>query len=134
MFLEYFISFGLYFTTTVALFVVFLYLYAKVTPYDDYELIFIQNNIASALSFGGAIIGLSIPLNSALVHSISYVDFVMWGVVAMFLQLIFAFLLTRLSGRYSIKSPIINNNISVGIFVALMSISIGLINAGSMSY
>lgn len=132
--LELFISFLSFFFTALALVIVFLYLYAIVTPYDDYKLIFEDNNIAAALGFGGAIIGVSIPLYSALVHSVSYVDFAIWGVVAIFIQLIFAFIVTRLSGKYSFKTKISEGIIPVGILMAFLSISIGLLNAGSMSY
>ncbi len=134
MFLEYVLSFGLYFVTAMAVLGLFLVLYAKVTPYDDYQMIFAHNNTASALGFGGAILGLCIPLYSALVHSVSYIDFVMWAGVAVSIQLVFAFVLTRLDGRYSVKQHIENGNLSVGSFMAFMSVSIGLINAGSMSY
>ena len=132
--LELFISFLSFFFTALALVIVFLYLYAVVTPYDDYKLIFEDNNIAAALGFGGAIIGVSIPLYSALVHSVSYMDFAIWGGVAILIQLIFAFIVTRLSGKYSFKTKISDGVISVGILMAFLSISIGLLNAGSMSY
>jgi putative membrane protein len=134
MFIDYFLSFGLFFLTGIVVFALFLFLYAKVTPYDDYQMIFSENNTAAALGFGGAILGLSIPLYSALVHSVSYSDFVMWAGVAMSIQLIFALVLTRLSGKFSVEKHITNGDVSVGTFMAFMSISIGLINAGSMSY
>ena len=132
--IELFIGFLSFFFTALALVIVFLYLYAVVTPYDDYKLIFEDNNIAAALGFGGAIIGVSIPLYSALVHSVSYVDFAIWGGVAILIQLVFAFVVTRLSGKYSFKTKISDGVISVGILMAFLSISIGLLNAGSMSY
>lgn len=134
MFLEYFLSFGLFFLSAIAVFALFLFLYAKVTPYDDYRMIFTENNTAASLGLGGAVLGLCIPLYSALIHSVSYVDFVMWAGVAMAIQLIFAFALTRLSGKFSVEKHINNGDISVGIIMAFMSVSIGLINAGSMSY
>ncbi|WP_245529761.1 hypothetical protein [Calditerrivibrio nitroreducens] len=40
------------------------------------------NNIFSALTFGGAVVGLCILLYSALVRSVSYEDFVIWAVYA----------------------------------------------------
>lgn len=134
MFVEYFLSFGLYFSTALAIFILFLFLYAKVTPYDDYQMIFEQNNTASALGFGGAVLGVTIPMYSALVHSVSYSDFAMWAGIAIAIQLIFAFVLTRLSGRFSLKSHIENGDVAAGAMMAFMSISIGLLNAGSMSY
>jgi putative membrane protein len=134
MFIDYFLSFGQFFLTAMAVFAAFLFLYAKVTPYDDYQMIFVENNTAAALGFGGAVLGLCIALYSALVHSVSYIDFVMWAGVAMAIQLVFAFALTRLSGKYSVEKHINNGDISVGVLMAFMSVSIGLINAGSMSY
>ncbi len=131
---ELFTGFLSFFFTAVLLVVVFLYLYAIVTPYDDYKLIFEENNIAASLGFGGAVIGVSIPLYSALVHSVSYIDFAIWGGVAIAIQLIFAFIVTRLEGKYSFKTKISEGIVAVGILMAFLSISIGLLNAGSMSY
>ena len=132
--IELYVGFISFFLTAVALVVAFLYLYAIVTPYDDYKLIFEENNIAAALGFGGAIIGVSIPLYSALVNSVSYTDFVIWGVIAILIQLIFAFIVTRITGKYSLESKISQGVVPVGILMAFLSISIGLLNAGSMSY
>ena len=132
--IELYIGFIIFFLTYLALVVVFLYLYALVTPYDDYKLIFEDNNIAAALGFGGAIIGVSIPLYSALVNSVSYTDFVIWGGIAILIQLIFAFIVTRITGKYSLESKISQGVVPVGILMAFLSISIGLLNAGSMSY
>lgn len=129
-----YIGFLSFFFTAVILIIIFLYLYAIVTPYDDYKLIFEENNLAAALGFGGAIIGVSIPLYSALVHSVSYFDFAIWGTIAILIQLIFAFIVTRFGGKYSFKTKISDGIISVGILMAFLSISIGLLNAGSMSY
>lgn len=129
-----FLGFISFFFTAIVLVVVFLYLYAIVTPYDDYTLIFEDNNIAAALGFGGAIIGVSIPLYSALVNSVSYVDFLIWGAIAILIQLVFAFIVTRISGKYSLEAKISQGVIPVGILMAFLSISIGLLNAGSMSY
>ena len=128
------LSFLLFFLTAVAVLVLFLYLYAKVTPYDDYKLIFEENNVAAALGFGGAVLGLSIPLYSALVSSVSYVDFLIWAFVAMFVQLLFAYLVTKKKGKFSFEKQIQEGVIPVGVLMAFLSISIGLLNAGSMSY
>jgi putative membrane protein len=58
----------------------------------------------------------------------------MWAGVAMAIQLIFAFILTRLNGKFSVKQHIENGDVAAGVMMAFMSISIGLLNAGSMSY
>lgn len=134
MVVDSFLAFGLFFLTAVVLVGIFIYLYALVTPYDDYKLIFHENNTAAALGFGGAIIGFSIPLYSALVSSVSYTDFLLWGAIAMLIQLIFAFVVTRISNKFSLEKQIGNGVVSVGVIMAFLSISVGLLNAGSMSY
>ena len=120
--------------TSVAIVILFLFLYAIVTPYDDYKLIFEDKNTSAAIGFGGATLGLSIPLYSALVSSVSYFDFLLWAIIAMLIQLIFAFIMTRMKGKYSVEKLINEGVISVGVLIAFMSVAIGLLNAGSMSY
>ncbi|MBA3025970.1 MAG: DUF350 domain-containing protein [Sulfurimonas sp.] len=134
MLIDSFFSFGLFFFTAIGVLVLFLYLYALVTPYDDYKLIFQENNTAAAIGFGGAILGLCIPLYSALINSASYVDFLIWAAVAMSVQLIFAFVIIRLNAKFSFEKQIENGVISVSVLMAFLSVSIGLLNAGSMSY
>jgi len=129
-----FLLFLLFLLTAIAVVILFLYLYAKVTPYDDYKLIFEENNLAASIGFGGAILGLSIPLYSALISSVSYFDFIIWAIVAMLLQLAFAYAVTKRQGKFSFTQKIQDNNVSIGILMAFLSISIGLLNAGSMSY
>ena len=134
MLLGSFLFFTLFFLSAILIVALFLYLYAIVTPYDDYKLIFQENNSAAAIGFGGAIVGLCIPLYSALVSSVSYVDFIIWATIAMIIQLLFALIITRVKSRFSFEKLINEGVVSVGILMAFLSISIGLINAGSMSY
>lgn len=134
MIMESFIGFILFFGSALLMVGIFLYLYAIVTPYDDYKLIFEENNTTAALSFGGAVIGVSIPLYSALVSSVSYFDFLIWGSVAIIIQLIFAFIVTRLKGKFSLEAKIEKDVVAVGILMAFLSVCIGLLNAGAMSY
>ena len=129
-----FLLFLLFLLTAMGILVLFLYLYAKVTPYDDYKLIFEEKNTTAAVGFGGAILGLSIPLYSALVSSVSYFDFLVWALIAMVLQLAFAYVVTKRKGKFSFQEHIQNDVLSVGVLMAFMSLSIGLLNAGSMSY
>lgn len=134
MLVDAYLSFALFFATALAIIAIFLVLYWIVTPYDDYKLIFHDNNTAASIGFGGAILGLCIPLYSALISSVSYIDFLMWAAVAVVIQLVFAFVVTRIKGRYSLEKLIREGVVPAGIFMAFLSVSIGLINAGSMSY
>jgi putative membrane protein len=62
------------------------------------------------------------------------VDFITWATVAMCIQLLFALVVTRIKGKFSFEKQINEGAISAGILKAFLSISIGLLNAGSMSY
>ncbi len=57
-----------------------------------------------------------------------------WGAIAIFIQLAYAFIVTRVSGKYSFNEKINEGVVSVGILMAFLSICIGLLNARSMSY
>jgi putative membrane protein len=78
--------------------------------------------------------GFSCPSSKEMTSSVSYLDFVIWAIVAMLIQLVFAFLMTRGKGKYSVARLIDEGVVSAGVLLASISISIGLLNAGSMSY
>lgn len=126
--------FLVFFGSAIGLLVAFAFLYERVTPYDDYQLIYVEKNKAAAISFGGAIIGVSLPIFSALNSSVSYFDFLTWGIIAIAIQLVFAYISTSKTCKYSFKEPIMEGNLSVGILMSAISIAIGVLNAGSMSY
>lgn len=126
--------FLLFFASAIVALVVFVVLYEKVTPYDDYKLIYEEGNLAAGISFGGAIIGVSIPIFSALSNSVSYIDFVVWVIIAIAVQLAFAYGSTSVSEKYSFKRHIDEGKVAVGVLMSAISIAIGIINAGSMSY
>lgn len=53
-------------------------LYALITPHREVELVR-QGNAAAALSFGGALVGLALPLAFALSASTSLIEIALWG-------------------------------------------------------
>lgn len=63
-----------------------LVLYALITPHREVQLIR-EGNAAAAISFGGVIVGLALPLAVAVMASTSLVDVVIWGLAALFVQL-----------------------------------------------
>ncbi|WP_166423982.1 DUF350 domain-containing protein [Paraglaciecola sp. 20A4] len=125
--------FAAYFAVSIVLLFVFKIVYAFVTPHDEWKLVKQEKNLAAAIGFGGAIIGFALALSSAVANSASLVDFVVWGVVAIFAQVI-AFLLLRFTFMPKIAERIINNEISAGTILAAISIAVGLLNAACMTY
>ncbi len=126
-------NFALYFVLSVVFLFVFKFIYALVTPHDEWMLVKEDKNVAAAIGFGGAIVGFSLALSGAAANSLGVVDFAIWGVVAIVAQSL-AFALLRFSFMPRIAERIDNNEISAGTMLAAMSIAVGLLNAACMTY
>ncbi|MEO1101268.1 MAG: DUF350 domain-containing protein [Pseudomonadota bacterium] len=61
--------------------------YVLLTPWKELALVR-GGNGAAGLALAGAIAGLALPISSALASSVSLVDLLVWGAVALLLQLI----------------------------------------------
>ncbi len=62
-------------------------LYALITPHREIQLIR-EGNSAAAVSFGGILISLAIPLAVSLAASKSMLDIALWGAATLFVQLL----------------------------------------------
>ncbi len=76
-------AFAAYFATAIALCVLYLFVYMRVTPHDEYELIIHEHNASAALALGMSLLGFVIPLSSAILHSVKIFDCIVWGLVAL---------------------------------------------------
>jgi putative membrane protein len=124
------LNYLLHLFTAVALVMVFFVVYVRVTPYNEVLLIR-QGNAAAALSLGGALLGFSVTIASTLMHTADYYQFAGWAVGAMALQVLVFAVTTRLL-RMS-KDQIEADNRAFGGLLGAISLSIGLVNAGSIS-
>ena len=61
-------------------------LYAAVTPHREIQLIR-EGNSAAALSFGGVLVGIALPLAFALAASTSVLEIALWGATTIVVQL-----------------------------------------------
>src|SRR4051794_17286558 len=86
IFLQPFINFLLYFAVALLAEVAFVALYIRMTPHREMALIR-QGNTAAAISLSGAVLGFTLPLASVIAHSVSLVDLVIWGAIALVVQL-----------------------------------------------
>ena len=119
-----------HFVISVCIFLIGLWFYTIVTPMNELDLIR-KGNIAASISFFGACIGISLPLSSCLASSINVIDIIVWGSIAVILQLIcfkvVDLFLTDLSKR------IIDGEVGVSIALASFKISIAMLNAAALS-
>jgi len=125
-----FTAFLTYFGLGLTVLVATVAIVALVTPHREFALIR-AGNAAAATGFAGLVIGLALPVQAAITHSVSIVDALVWGSVAAGVQ-VAAFLLGRLVVT-SLSKQITDNVVSAGIFSAGISIAVGLINAAAMT-
>ena len=126
-------NFALYFAVAIGLLMAFKFIYAFITPYDEWKLVREEQNVAAATGFAGAIIGFSLALASAAANSVSLVDFAIWGVIGLVAQIL-AFLILRFVFMPKLVQRIKDNEISAGIMLGGLSVAVGLLNAACMTY
>ncbi|MDT0596640.1 DUF350 domain-containing protein [Glaciecola petra] len=127
------INFAIYFGISVVFLVIFKSVYGLATPHSEWKLIKEDKNTAAAIGFGGAIIGFATALAGAVSNSGDYIDFAIWGLVALAAQVI-AFSIVRFIFMPKITERIENNEVSAGIVLGATNVAVGLINAACMTY
>jgi putative membrane protein len=123
-------AFLLYFALGLLLLAAFLAIYIAVTPYKEIALIR-EGNAAAAISLGGATIGYVLPLSRAIAQSVSVVDMLAWGVVALVAQVVVYFVVARAVPRF--PEAIRAGRVSAATFLAALAIAVGLLNAAAMT-
>jgi putative membrane protein len=126
-----FFNFTLFCSAGAILLISYLFIYIRLTPYSEIDLIR-KGNIAAACSLSGTLIGYALALSSAIRLSVSMLDMVLWGFFALIVQLV-AYLFIRFIFLPDIKSKILGNNIAAGIITGAISSAFGLINAAAMT-
>ena len=119
-----------YFGVALVMLVVFAFAYVKITPARELELIK-NGNLACALSLSGAMIGFCITLVSSMLHSVGMLSFMIWGFAAAVIQILVYFAATHLIK--DANQELLNNNVAVGVLFFGLSVSIGILNAASLS-
>jgi putative membrane protein len=122
-------SFLAYLALALGVLAIFLRIYVTVTPYREFALIR-EGNLAAAVSLSGTLIGFALPVADVIRNSKDLVDLVAWSSVACLVQL-----LTYLVARFAL--PHLTEDIPAGkvapaVFLAALSIAVGLINAACM--
>jgi putative membrane protein len=104
-------------------------LYGLVTPYREIQLIR-EGNAAAALSFGGVLTGLALPLAFALASSRSWLDVLLWGVTTTLAQL-FLFWLTDLI-FHGLPQRVREGDIAAAALMTAAKLAVAAILAGAV--
>ncbi len=119
-----------YLATAVVLTLIYVIVYMWVTPHPEIKLIR-ENNLAASLAFAGSLVGFSLPLASAIAQSVALVDCVVWGLIAIVVQIAVFFLVRLPIPR--ISERIENGETASGLWLGAASLAGGLLNAASMT-
>ena len=124
-------AFLAYLAAALVLTVIYVFVYALVTTHNEFREIR-DNNGAAALAFAGSLIGFTIPLASAIANSVSIGDCIIWGLVALVVQVVAYFVLrlpvNDLSGRID------RGELAAGGWLGAGSLAAGVLNAACMTY
>ncbi len=123
-------QFLLFFTAAAVLTLIFVVIYTRVTRHNELDLIK-QNSMAAALAFSGSLVGFALPLASIMIHTPTVVGMVLWGVVALIVQIL-VYLLLRLP-MPKLSERIDNGEMAAGIWLGACSIVGGILNAAAMT-
>jgi putative membrane protein len=123
-------NFAIYFVTAIVLMAVFLVLYTNLTPHREIRLVR-DGNTAAATALVGGMLGFVIPLASIISHSAVLLDVVIWGVIALAVQ-IGGFLTARAILPH-LPQAIESGNVSDAIFLGGLSVSLGILDAACMA-
>jgi putative membrane protein len=113
----------------LALLALFLFIYVRITPYREIQLIR-EGNLAAAISLSGATLGFAVPLAQAAAQSGNLLDMLMWSGIAMVVQLlVYAAVRMVIPG---ISRDIPAGKVAQGTFLGALSLATGLLNAACM--
>ena len=123
-------EFVAFFVVAVVLTILFVGVYTRVTRHNEIKLIK-DNSTAAAIAFSGSLIGFGLPLASAMISSVTILEMVVWGIIALIVQII-VYLLVRLP-MPRISQRIEANEVAAGIWLGAVSLVGGILNAASMT-
>lgn len=104
--------------------------YMALTPFNERRLI-AGGNIAAAIVLSGTLVALAIPLAATLAGSLVMLDILIWGLVALIIQLVTFIVAARLIR--GLRQMIEAGNAAAACLLIGIQIAVALLNAGAMS-
>lgn len=123
-------EFLLFFVVATVMTVVFAFVYSAITRHNELALIR-ENSIAAAIAFTGSLVGFALPLASAMLASHNIVEVLIWGGVALIVQVAVYYLVSL--PMPGISKRITDGEIAAGVWLGGASLVGGILNAASMA-
>ncbi|MDB5377508.1 MAG: hypothetical protein JWR00_1954 [Rubritepida sp.] len=125
-------AFLAWFPVCASLLAGFAAIYIRVTSWAELRLIR-AGNVAAAVSFSGALLGYALVVASVMLHAVSLVDLIVWGLVGLVVQ-VAAFYVARVLLGADLPRRMEDGQLSSGIMLASTSLSAGVLNAATMAF
>jgi putative membrane protein len=122
--------FAAHFGVTLAILIGGVLIYQALTPQAEARLIR-ENNVAAAIAFGAAILSLALSLAMCLARSVSIPDILVWGVVALVVQLA-TFFVASLVFR-DLVQRIEHGEVASAVALGATHLSVAAINAAAIA-
>ena len=122
-------AFLVYFCTAIIAVVTYLFVYTRVTPHNEFQLIR-ENDPAAAIALGLSLLGFSLPVVSAIAHAANILDCLIWSAIALAVQ-IAVYFLVRIPVP-NLSARIAAGELAAAIWLGLASLAAGALNAASM--
>ena len=119
----------LQFAISVVLLVIGVFIYTMVTPFRERELLR-EGNVAAATVLSCAVVALAIPLAALLATTREVLDILVWGIVAILLQLVTVLIVLHLMKRLQLRVD--DGNVAAALPIAAAQLAIALLNAAGM--
>jgi putative membrane protein len=124
-------AFLAYFCTAIVAVVLYLLIYTRITAHDEFALI-ARNVPGAAVSLGLSLLGFALPLASAIAHASYLLDFAVWSMISLVVQ-IGVYFMVRIPVP-DLSKRIADGELAAAIWLGLASLAAGTLNAASMSY
>ena len=124
-------AFLAYVTVAFGLVALYLVVYLSATAHREIALIR-ANNAAAATALGASLIGYTMPLAVAIYNAQSILDCIIWGLVALVVQILIYFLVRLILPDLSRR--IEAGEAAAAILLAAASLAGGIVDAASMTY
>lgn len=120
-----------YFCTATIIVAAYLYIYTRITAHNEFELM--RNNVpGAAVSLGLSLLGFALPLAAAISHSSNFIDCVIWGVIALIVQVIVYYVARMVMPDMSAR--IEAGELAPAIWLGLASVTAGVLSSASMTW
>ncbi|MCL6634563.1 MAG: DUF350 domain-containing protein [Peptococcaceae bacterium] len=120
------------FAVSSLMIVLTVFIFVKLTKYNDWEEI-AKGNTAAALALGGKVFGVGNVMRFAIVTNNSPGQTVLWGAIGLALLILVYLAFEWLTPRLDVNREIASGNLAVGLLAMIFSVTFSFIIGASIS-